>query len=161
MLKMFKTYREDNDDVEFMFIHVFKRIEKCDKWALVRASLGKGKDAASDPTAALPATGKGCLEMGNKKAKLAWDEAPAIGRLQSSIDKCINGVAKNNTVREEKEAARKVKFDTRWAIMFEKQEAKIGLLKTNVAAIKRKEDLALLITDTSSMCDKVKVWHKA
>jgi hypothetical protein len=45
--------------------------------------------------------------------------------------------------------------------MFEKQEAKIGLLKTNVAAIKRKEDLALLITDTSSMCDKVKVWHKA
>jgi hypothetical protein len=29
---------------------------------------------------------------------------------------------------------------------------KIDLLKTNVAAIKRKEDLALLIADTSSMC---------
>jgi hypothetical protein len=27
MLKMFKTYREDN--VEFKFIHVFKRIKKC------------------------------------------------------------------------------------------------------------------------------------
>jgi hypothetical protein len=45
--------------------------------------------------------------------------------------------------------------------MFEKQEVKIGLLKTNVAAIKRKEDLALLTTDTSSMCAEMKVWHKA
>jgi hypothetical protein len=46
-------------------------------------------------------------------------------------------------------------------MMFEKQEMKIGLLKTNVAAIKRKEDLALLTADTSSMCDEVKAWHKA
>jgi hypothetical protein len=45
--------------------------------------------------------------------------------------------------------------------MFEKQEVKIGLLKTNVASIKRKEDMALLTTDTSSMCAEVKVWHKA
>jgi hypothetical protein len=44
--------------------------------------------------------------------------------------------------------------------MFEKQEVKIDLLKTNVAAIKRKEDLALLTADTSSMCAKVKAWHK-
>jgi hypothetical protein len=49
-------------------------------------------------------------------------------------------------------AAREVKFDARWAMMFEKQEMKIGLLKTNVTTIKRKEDLALLTTDTSSMC---------
>jgi hypothetical protein len=40
--------------------------------------------------------------------------------------------------------------------MFEKQEVKIGLLKTNVVAIKRKEDLALLTADTSSMCAEVK-----
>jgi hypothetical protein len=58
-------------------------------------------------------------------------------------------------------AAREVKFDARWAMMFEKQEMKIGLLKTNVTAIKRKEDLALLTIDTSSMCVEVKVWHKA
>jgi hypothetical protein len=45
--------------------------------------------------------------------------------------------------------------------MFEKQEVKIGLLKTNVPAIKRKEDMALLTTDTSSMCAEVKAWHKA
>jgi hypothetical protein len=41
------------------------------------------------------------------------------------------------------------------------QEVKIDLLKTNVAAIKRKEDLALLTADTSSMCTEVKAWHKA
>jgi hypothetical protein len=45
--------------------------------------------------------------------------------------------------------------------MFEKQEVKTGLLKTNAAAIKRKEDMALLTVDTSSMCDEVKAWHKA
>jgi hypothetical protein len=37
----------------------------------------------------------------------------------------------------------------------------IDLLKTNVAAIKRKKDLALLTTNTSSMCTEVNVWHKA
>jgi hypothetical protein len=58
-------------------------------------------------------------------------------------------------------AAREVKFDARWAMMFEKQEVKIGLLKTNVAAIKRKEDMALLTANTYSMCVEVKVWHKA
>jgi hypothetical protein len=51
MLKMFKMYCED---VGFKFIHVFKRIEKCDKWAVVRASLGKGKDVPFDPTMPLP-----------------------------------------------------------------------------------------------------------
>jgi hypothetical protein len=45
--------------------------------------------------------------------------------------------------------------------MFKKEEVKIGLFKTNVAAIKRKEDLALLTTDTSSMCAEVNAWHKA
>jgi hypothetical protein len=70
-------------------------------------------------------------------------------------------VATNYAVSEEKEAAREEKFDAWWDKMFEKQEVKIGLLKTNVIAIKRKEDLALLTTDTSSMCAEVKVWHKA
>jgi hypothetical protein len=82
-------------------------------------------------------------------------------RLQSSIKKCIAGVATNNTAREEKEAARKVKFDALWAKMFEKQEVKIDLLKTNVAANKRKEDLALFTAETSSICTEVKAWHKA
>jgi hypothetical protein len=67
----------------------------------------------------------------------------------------------NYAAREEKEAAREEKFDARWDKMFEKQVVKIGLLKTNVIAIKRKEDLALLITDTLSMCAEVNAWHKA
>jgi hypothetical protein len=76
----------------------------------VRASLGKGKDAAFDPTAALPATGKERPVMGNKKAKLAQDEVPVIERLQSSIDKCIAGVATNNVARKEKYTSREEKF---------------------------------------------------
>jgi hypothetical protein len=160
MLKMFKMYRDDNKDIEFKFIHAFKRIEKCDKWAVVRASLGKGKDFAFDPTAPLPTAGQGRTEMGNKKAKQAREDVSTMERLQSSIKKCIAGVATTNTAREEKEAAREVKFNARWATIFEKQEVKISLLKTNVTAIKRKEDLALLTADTSSMCDEVKAWHK-
>jgi hypothetical protein len=158
---MFRTYREDNEYVEFKFIHVLKRIEKCDMWAVVRALLGKGKDIAFDPTAPLPAAGQGRPEMGNKKDKQARDEVPEMERLQSSIDNCIAVVAMNNAARKEKEAVREVNFDARWTMMFEKQEVKIGLLKTNVATIKRKEDLALLTVDTSSMCAEVKAWHKA
>jgi hypothetical protein len=67
MLKMFKMYREDNEDVEFKFIHVFKRIEKCDKWAMVRASLGKGKYYAFDPTTPLPAVGQGRPDWGTRR----------------------------------------------------------------------------------------------
>jgi hypothetical protein len=107
MLKMFKMYREDNKDVEFKFIHVFKRIEKCDKWTMVRASLGKGKDFTFDPTAPLSAAGQGRPDMGNKKAKQAREDAPAMERLQSSIEKCIAGVVMNSAAREEKEAARR------------------------------------------------------
>jgi hypothetical protein len=63
---MFKIYHEDN---EFKFIHVFKRIEKCDKWAMVRASLRKGKDFAFDPTAPLPAVGQGRPDMGEQEGQ--------------------------------------------------------------------------------------------
>jgi hypothetical protein len=68
MLKMFSAYRQDNHDVEFKFIHVFTRIKTCDKCAEVRASLGKGKDAAFDPTEALLAAEKGRPVMGNGQA---------------------------------------------------------------------------------------------
>jgi hypothetical protein len=54
MFKMFQAYRDDNDDIEFEFIHIFKRIKTCEKWALVRASVCKGKDTGFDPSAALP-----------------------------------------------------------------------------------------------------------
>jgi hypothetical protein len=108
---------------------------------------GKGQESFSTPR-------KGATTIGNKKAKLARDDAPAAKRLQSSIEKSIAGVATNNAAREEK-------YDARCTMIFEKQGVKIGLLKTNVAAIKRKEYLALLTADTSSMCAEVKAWHKA
>jgi hypothetical protein len=73
----------------------------------VRASLGKGKYVAFDPTAPLPIAGQGCPEMGNKKAKQAREDAPTMERLQSSIEKGIAGVATNY-------AAREVKFNARW-----------------------------------------------
>jgi hypothetical protein len=57
--------------------------------------------------------------MGNKKAKLARDEASTMERLQSIINKCIAGVATNNAAREEKYATSKDKFDAWWAMMFE------------------------------------------
>jgi hypothetical protein len=123
---MFQAYHEDNDGVEFKFIHVFKRVETCEKWALVRESIGKGKDTGFDPIMSLPRPA-----MGNKKVKLARDEALEAKRLQSSIKKCIASVATNNAVTEEK-------YDAWWAMMFEKQEVKIDLLKNNVAMIKRK-----------------------
>jgi hypothetical protein len=49
MRAMITAYREDNDDVEFKFIHVFARIEMCDKWSETRLTLSKGK---FDPDAA-------------------------------------------------------------------------------------------------------------
>jgi hypothetical protein len=99
--------------------------------------------------------------LGNKKAKQAREDVLAMEQLQSSIEKYIPGVAMNYAARVEKEAAREEKFDAWWEKMFEEQVVKISLLKTNVAAIKRKEDLALLTTDTSSMCAEEKAWHKA
>jgi hypothetical protein len=45
--------------------------------------------------------------MGNKKAKQAREDVPAMERLQSSIEKGIAGVATNYTARE-------VKFNARW-----------------------------------------------
>ena len=47
---MFAAYRNDNDGVEFKFIHVFARIEKCDKWAETRADLAKAKNGTYVPT---------------------------------------------------------------------------------------------------------------
>jgi hypothetical protein len=56
---MFQAYREDTDDVDFKCIHIFKRIETCEKWAETQASLGKANDGAFDPTATMSARPSG------------------------------------------------------------------------------------------------------
>jgi hypothetical protein len=68
MLTMITSYREDNDDVYFKFIHV--------------------KAATFDPsaTATLAAVGR---PVGNKKAKAMRDAASASEKLHSSILACI------------------------------------------------------------------------
>ena len=40
---MSEMYRQDSKGAEFKFLHVFSRIENCEKWAEVRLNLGKGK----------------------------------------------------------------------------------------------------------------------
>jgi hypothetical protein len=53
MRSMITAYREDNDDAEFKFMHVFAWIEKCDKCTEVRTTLAKA-NASFDPNARLP-----------------------------------------------------------------------------------------------------------
>ena len=62
LLRMFAMYRQDSSDQEFKYLHVFKRIEKCEKWADVRRTLAKAKETYK------PGAGDGRPE-GNKGAK--------------------------------------------------------------------------------------------
>ncbi len=41
---MFTMYRRNNLDADFKFLHVYKRIDKCEKWAEVRRALNKAKE---------------------------------------------------------------------------------------------------------------------
>ena len=49
MVHMFDMYRRDNNDGEFKFLHVFTRIESCEKWKEVRLALAKTKDDVYNP----------------------------------------------------------------------------------------------------------------
>lgn len=44
----------------------------------------------------------------------------------------------------------------RWASVIERQDIKFDLIKASVAAKKRKEDLAMLLLNTSGMDDDVR-----
>ena len=89
MRAMISAYRDNNDDVKFKFIHVFARIESCDKWAEIRTTLSKGK---FDPDAA-PALASDARPMGNKRAKALRDVATGIEKLHSSIMACMADAA--------------------------------------------------------------------
>jgi hypothetical protein len=93
-------------------------------------------------------------------AKLARDVTPKSERLQPYIEKCITNVASNAILKEKQAVLRDEKYDTRWTLMLEKQDVNIGLLKGNIAAKKRKEDLALMTADTSTMDEEVKACYK-
>ncbi|KAE8811295.1 putative methionyl-tRNA synthetase [Hordeum vulgare] len=44
MVRMFVMYRQDNSDQEFKFLHMFSRIESCEKWRESRLALAKAKE---------------------------------------------------------------------------------------------------------------------
>jgi hypothetical protein len=159
MRAMITAYREDNDGVEFKFVHVFARIETCDKWKEVRTTLAKAAapfDPNDTPTPA--AVGR---PVGNKKAKAMRDPAPAIEKLHSSILACIATAAAHAATRAEQAAKMEEVAPAKWASVMERQDIKLDLIKANIVAKKRKEDLAILLVDTSGMDDDVKAWCAA
>ncbi|KAE8795579.1 putative methionyl-tRNA synthetase [Hordeum vulgare] len=98
MAQMFSMYRQDNEDQEFRFLHVFSKIESCKKWRDVWLALAKAKETYNldvPPSAAI----EGRLD-GNRRANTERDATPTAERLQSLIEKCIAD-AKNNAAKRE------------------------------------------------------------
>ncbi|KAE8774459.1 putative methionyl-tRNA synthetase [Hordeum vulgare] len=140
ILWMFAMYRADNEGEDFMFLHVFSRIDSCENWREVQLALDKAKETYN-PDAPAPYAAKGRLD-GTKKARAARDAAPAAQRLQASIEQCITNVKSSAARREEKS-------DARWSA-----------LMINVAAKKRNTDLEFMMrADTSTIDEKVKAWY--
>ena len=70
LLRMFAMFRDDNSDAEFKYLHVFRQIDKCEKWAVVRRTLTKAKDTYKpDAPTAGAADGRPDGNKGAKKAK--------------------------------------------------------------------------------------------
>ena len=67
LLRMFGLYRQSNNEAEFKYLHVFKRIDKCEKWAEVRRTLAKAKETYK-PDAPMPGAADGRPDD-NKGAK--------------------------------------------------------------------------------------------
>ena len=144
-------YRDD-EKADFKFLHVFTRIEGCEKWTEVRLALRKAKEYAPDAPAAGAADG---CPKGHKKAKAARDAAPAAAKLQVSIETCIADAHNHAAKREEKAEAR-------WTAIMAKQDIKLDLLKTTTAAKKRNNDLAFLMGgDPTAMDPQVREWFMA
>ena len=84
---MFALYRRSNSDAEFKYLHVYKRIDKCEKWAEVRRTLDKAKETYK-PDAPTQGAGDGGPE-GNKGAKKGKHTDAATARVQESIEHCL------------------------------------------------------------------------
>ena len=153
---MLAAYRNDNDGVEFKFIHVFSRIEMCDKWTDVRTDLAK--NGTYDPNAPLPAASEG-RPIGKKKANAKHTKEPMMERLHTAVEKCIADAAVTAAKKDELHAKREEAAAVRWTMIMEKQDVKLTLLKANVAAKKRAKDLELLMVNTTGMDPEVMAWY--
>ena len=162
LLRMFAMFRDDNSDAEFKYLHVFKRIDKCEKWAAVRRTLVKAKETYKpDAPTAGAADGRPASNKGAKKAKHAES---AAARVQESIEHCLADAKTRAAQREEKTEAR-------WAALMTNNTVKLDLLRTNVAAKlkaqdakKRNNDLAFLMGGADMLQsgdEKLKAWFLA
>ncbi|KAE8811197.1 putative methionyl-tRNA synthetase [Hordeum vulgare] len=83
------------------------------------------------------------VQMARKQPGRRGDMAP--------VAKCI---------ADAKSSAARRKSDVRWSALMMNRDLKLDLLRTNVAAKKRNDDLAFSMeTDTSTMDEQVKAWN--
>ena len=155
LVRMFAMYRQDNSDQEFKYLHVFKRIEKCEKWADVRSTLAKAKETNKRDEPRLN-VGEGRPE-GNKGAKKGKHADSATARVQESIEHCLADAQARAALCEEKTEAW-------WSALMTSSAVKLDLLRTNVAAKKRNTNLAFLRGGADmhqSNDEAVKAWYLA
>ncbi|XP_024311048.1 uncharacterized protein LOC112268943 [Brachypodium distachyon] len=111
-----------------------------------------------DLKAAPPAAAEG-WPIGHKKAKAMRDATPVTERLYPCIEKCMSDAAAQPAKRDELATKREAVATSRWATVIKKQDDKLEILKVNVAAKKRREDLLILTCDTTGMDAEVKAWY--
>ena len=153
LLRMFAMYRGDNQDADFKHLHVYKRIDKCEKWAEVRRTLDKAKETYK-PDATTPGASEGRPD-GHKLAKKGESADAATTRVQESIEHCLADAQARAVLREEKTEAR-------WSSLMKNNAIKPDLLRTNVAAKKRNTDMAFLLSGADmlqSNDEKLKAWY--
>ena len=148
---MMEMYRDD-EKADFKFLHVFTRIQGCEKWASYRRDIRRAKEYVPDAVVAGASEGR---PDGHKKSKAARDGAPAAAKLAAAIESCIADVATNA-------AQRGKQTDARWAELMANQGVKLDLLKATTAAKKRNNDLAFLLGgDPQAMDPQVRAWFMA
>ncbi|XBI26317.1 hypothetical protein VPH35_051063 [Triticum aestivum] len=153
LLRMFAMFRGDNQDADFKHLHVYKRIDKCEKWAEVRRALDKAKETYK-PDAPTPGASEGRPDS-HKLAKKGKNADAATARVRESIEHCLADVQARAVLREEKTEAR-------WSALMKNNVIKLDLLRTNVAAKKRNTDMAFLMGGADmlqSNDEKLKAWY--
>ena len=152
---MFAMYRGDNQDADFKHLHVYKRIDKCEKWAEVRRALDKAKETYK-PDATTPGASEGRTDD-HKLAKKGKNADAATARVQESIEHCLADAQARAVLREEKTEAR-------WSSLMKNSAIKLDLLRTNVAAKKRNTDMAFLMSGADmlqSNDEQLRAWYMA
>ena len=84
---MVALFWQSNSDAEFKYLHVYKRIDMCEKWAEVRRTLDKAKETYK-PDAPTPGASEG-RPNGNKGAKRGKHADATTARVQESIEHCL------------------------------------------------------------------------